>query len=188
MAKKSTKLTEINDKTETKDIKPTTTKKKQSTANRGMKLEHKITKKCEEYIKNNIACIYKIPTDWVCIRKGAKIVTAYPRQASIIDFLGCYKDKAIGIEAKEVNDENRFPFSNIKEHQWLFFKQWCNIGALGYYIINFKPLNKYYLIKAVDFQNAKDTLDRKSAPITWFQDENNAIDIGDDLDFLKYIN
>lgn len=149
-----------------------------------MKLEHKITKKCEEYIKNNQCYLWKIPTDWVCIRKGAKIVTAYPRQASIIDFLGCYKGYALGIEAKEVNSKS-FPFSNVKPNQWEFFKKWYDIGALGYYIINFKLVNKYYLVEAMQFQELKDTIDRKSAPLKWFED--NAIEIGDDFDFIKYI-
>ena len=42
-----------------------------------------------------------------------------------------------------------------------------------------------FLVKAEDMQNAKDTLDRKSAPLEWFKD--NATELDNDVDFIKYI-
>lgn len=160
------------------------TKKRNTYANRGMKLEKIITEKCTEYIKNDIAYIYKIPTDWQVLRKGKRIVNAFPKKKSIIDFLGTYKGQAIGIEAKSTTNTTSFPFSNIAEHQWDFFKKWCT-QAKGYYIIWFKKIDKMFLVKAEDMQNAKDTLDRKSAPLEWFKD--NAIELDGDIDFIKYI-
>lgn len=149
-----------------------------------MTLEKIIEEKCNEYIKNNIAYIYKLPTDWVVIRKGKNIVTAYPKKKSTIDFMGSYKGDAIAIETKSTDNKTSFPFSNIADHQWEFFQQWTT-QAKGYYIIWFKVLDKMYLIKAEDMQNAKDTLDRKSVPLDWFIE--NGIEI-EDAGFISSFN
>jgi len=157
---------------------------KNTYANRGITLENKITQKCNEYIKKDIAYIYKIPTNWVVIRKGKKIISAFPKKKSIIDYIGTYKGMAIGIEAKSTTNTTSFPFSNIADHQWNFFKKWCN-QAKGYYIVWFKKIDKIFLVDAKNMQKAKDTLGRKSVPLNWFK--NNAIELGNDIDFIKYI-
>lgn len=149
-----------------------------------MKLEKIIEDRCNKYIKESIAHIYKIPTDWVVIRKGKNITTAYPKKKSIIDFLGSYQGQAIGIETKSTNNKTSFPFSNIADHQWEFFENWC-LQAKGYYIIWFKKIDKMFLVDAKDMQHAKDTLDRKSVPLEWFI--NNAIELDKDVDFIKHI-
>ena len=41
-----------------------------------------------------------------------------------------------------------------------------------------------YLVQAEDMQNAKDTLDRKSAPLVWFKE--NAVELKDE-DFIRCI-
>lgn len=149
-----------------------------------MKLEKLIEDKCNEYIKNNIAYIYKLPTDWVVIRKGKNIVTAYPKKKSTIDFMGSYRGDAIAIETKSTDNKTSFPFSNIAEHQWEFFDKWTT-QAKGYYIVWFKKLDEMFLVDARDMQNAKDTLDRKSATYDWFVE--NGIKIDNDLDFIRHI-
>lgn len=149
-----------------------------------MKLEKIIENKCKEYIEDGIAYIYKLPTDWVVIRKGKNIVSAFPKKKSTIDFMGTYGEgKAIAIETKSTNNKTSLPFSNIADHQWDFFKSWTQI-AEGYYIVWFKSIDKMYLVQAEDMQNAKDTLDRKSAPLEWFKE--NAIELKNE-DFIKYI-
>lgn len=149
-----------------------------------MKLEKIIENKCKEYIEDGIAYIYKLPTDWVVIRKGKNIVSAFPKKKSTIDFMGTYgKGKAIAIETKSTNNKTSLPFSNIADHQWDFFKSWTQI-AEGYYIVWFKSIDKMYLVQAEDMQNAKDTLDRKSAPLEWFKE--NTIELKNE-DFIKYI-
>ncbi len=149
-----------------------------------MKLEKIIENKCKEYIEDGIAYIYKLPTDWVVIRKGKNIVSAFPKKKSTIDFMGTYGEgKAIAIETKSTNSRTSLPFSNIAEHQWDFFKSWTQI-AEGYYIVWFKSIDKMYLVQAEDMQNAKDTLDRKSAPLVWFKE--NAVELKDE-DFIRCI-
>ncbi len=149
-----------------------------------MKLEKIIENKCKEYIEDGIAYIYKLPTDWVVIRKGKNIVSAFPKKKSTIDFMGTYGEgKAIAIETKSTNNKTSLPFSNIADHQWDFFKSWTQI-AEGYYIVWFKSIDKMYLVQAEDMQNAKDTLDRKSAPLVWFKE--NAVELKDE-DFIRCI-
>lgn len=150
-----------------------------------MKLEKLIEDKCKEYIKDRVAYLYKLPTDWVVQRKGKAIVSAFPKKKSTIDFMGSYKGLAIGIETKSTNNTTSFSFSNIADHQWDFFIDWCK-DAKGYYIVWFKELEKMYLIDAKVMQIAKDTLGRKSAPYDWFVENGTLID--DDLDFIKLIN
>jgi recombination protein U len=159
-----------------------TTKTKESHSNRGMDLEKKLNNVINQYLKDGIATIYKVPTDWTVIRKGKNIVSAFPKQKSIVDYIGAYKGKSIAIEAKRTNNKTSFPFDNIKDHQWVFFEKW---QGLGYYIVWFKELNRVFLVESSDMQNARDTLDRKSAPFSWF--EENCIEINKDMDFIKYV-
>lgn len=159
-------------------------KVKESTANRGMDLEKILSDRCKEYYDEGIACLVKVPTDWTVLRNGAKIVSAFPKQKSICDYLGAYNGIPLAIEAKRTTNENSFPFDNVKEHQWTFFENFVKHGK-GYYIVWFKTLNKAFLVEAMLMQNARDTLGRKSARIEWF--EENTIQLDNDMDFLKYI-
>ncbi|HHX70433.1 MAG TPA: Holliday junction resolvase RecU [Gallicola sp.] len=149
-----------------------------------MKLEKIIEDKCEEYIKNEIAYIYKVPTSFTVIRKGKQIISAFPKKKSTIDFMGAYNGLAIAIETKSTNNKTSFPFSNIADHQYNFFMQWCK-QAKGFYIVWFKVIDEMFLVKAVDIQKAKDTIDRKSIPLDWFKE--NAIKLDENIDFIKHI-
>ena len=80
--------------------------KKESTANRGMDLEKKLNNKFKKYYEDGTACIFKVPTDWTVIRKGAKIVSAFAKQKSIVDYLGSYKGTPIAIEAKRTTNKS----------------------------------------------------------------------------------
>ena len=56
----------------------------------GKNFEIRLSDKFNEYRKNKLAFISKVPTDWVVIRgtKG-KIVTAYPRgKSEFLDYCG----------------------------------------------------------------------------------------------------
>ena len=157
--------------------------KKNTYANRGRKLEKIIEDKCNEYIKNGIAYIYKLPTDWVVQRRGKQIISAFPKKKSTIDFMGSYQGEAVAIETKSTNNKTSFSFNNIADHQWNFFIKWCT-QAKGYYIVWFKELDEMYLVDAMTMQNAKDTLGRKSAPHDWFVENGVLIKDGD---FIKHI-
>lgn len=160
----------------------TKVKQKESLANRGMDLEKKLNKVIKQYIDKGICTLYKIPTEFTVIRKGAKIVSAFPKQKAIVDYLGAYKGIAIAIEAKRTVNKTSFPFNNIADHQWDFFEKW---QGLGYYIVWFKTLGRVFLVDCRIMQDAKDNLDRKSVTLEWF--EETTIEMDNSMDFIKYI-
>jgi len=156
--------------------------------NRGLDFEKIISDKCLEYMKSKRAYILKFPTEWSVIRKGKIIVSAFPKKKSICDFLGVLANgQAIAIEAKQISSSlTSFPFSNIHDHQFIFFKDYINCGGLGYYLIYWKTLDECYLVTSEKIQDAKDNLERKSIPIDWFHNTDNCIEVKD-FEFLNYI-
>lgn len=161
--------------------------KKTTHANRGRDLEEIIIEQCKMYFDNGIANIHKIATDWTVIRrfnpikKRSEIVTAFPKEKAIIDFMGDYDGRAIAIETKQTNNKTRFDFNDIKEHQYEFFKKW---KGLKYYIIWFKELDRKFLIHADIVQNEVSNSERKSMTLKWIED--NSVELND-FDFLKNI-
>lgn len=160
----------------------------ESHRNRGLEFEAIISDKCKKYIKDKHAYILKVPTDWQVLRKGAKLVSAFPKKKSICDFLGVLSDgRAIALEAKRIaSSTTSFPFSNIGDHQFKFFQKWKECGGLGYYIIYWKALDKCYLVTSEKIQDAKDNIGRKSIPYDWFTNEENCAEVID-FEFLDYI-
>lgn len=155
-------------------------------ANRGMDWEKIINKKCEEYRKNGEAFIFKLPTEWQVQRAGQRIVSAFPKCKSLVDYFGSLKDgRAISIEAKRTTNTTSFPFANIKEHQYRFFESWKEISTLGYFLIWFKTQDKKFLVEAEKILELRKTIDRKSIPYDWF--EENAFLLNKELNFLDYI-
>ena len=63
----------------------------------GKNFEVKLSNKFDEYRKNKLAFISKVPTDWVVIRgEKGKIATAYPRgKSEFLDYCGCLKNGEI---------------------------------------------------------------------------------------------
>lgn len=150
---------------------------KSSTANRGLKFEEEIQKRCDYLRKEGIALISKVPTDWKVLRKYSpakkrtEIYSAFPTSTSrFIDFVGIFKGKAIGIEAKETQETTRFPFDNIKDTQIEFLKEWVELGGLGYYMVRFKTNKKVFLVPSEVMHECMETIGRKSAPYQWFID------------------
>ncbi|WP_125003753.1 Holliday junction resolvase RecU [Clostridium tagluense] len=163
-------------------------KVKSSHSNRGLDFEDIIKKKADAYKKDGRAYIYKIPTEFSIIRNGARIVSAFPKQKSICDFIGTLQcGQAITVEAKSVaSSVTSFPFANIGDHQFEFFKVWEQCGGLGYYLIWFKEIDKCYLITSEKMQETKDTIGRKSIPLAWFSDIGNATEVID-FEFIEHI-
>lgn len=148
-----------------------------STANRGLKFEEEIQKRCDYLKEQGIALISKVPTDWKVLRKynpkkrKSEIFNAFPMaESKFVDFVGIIQGRAIGIEAKETLNKTSFPFSNIKDTQIEFLKEWVKLGGLGYYIVRFKTNEKVFLVPSEEMHNCIDTIGRKSAPYQWFID------------------
>jgi recombination protein U len=171
------------------------TKKKTSTANRGLDFEELIEKVCEKYRENKIAIINKVPTEWKVLRRynpskrKSEIFNAFPVEESrFVDFIGIYNALPIAIEAKSTNELTRFPFANIKETQINFLRLWNELGGKGYYIIRFQEHKKVFLVQSETMHHCMETIDRKSAPYEWFLDTNNAVELDYiELDFISCI-
>ena len=162
------------------------TTKKSNKANLGKAWEEKIIKKCLEYRTQNKALIIKIPTEFTILRRGAKIVSAFPREKAFLDFVGVLPNgKTIFIEAKSTANKTSFPLSMIKEHQFDLCNEIRNYTNICYYLIYFKELKKTYLVHAKDVEMFRQTEIRKSLPIKWLDEHGVTLD--DNLDFLNYI-
>ncbi|MGL5767044.1 MAG: Holliday junction resolvase RecU [Sarcina sp.] len=165
-----------------------TVKRKSTHANRGMDFETEITNQCNKYIKQGVAYIFKLHTEFLIRRgKGGHIIGCIPKSKSLTDMFGVLSTgEAIAIEAKNTNNKTSFSLSNIKDHQFVFLEEWNRYTKHSYYLIRFKEHNEVYLVHSSKVQNFKDTQERKSIPYSWFQNEENAT-LLNGVDFLEKI-
>ncbi len=166
--------------------------KKSNYANRGMSLEDDINLTNEYYKVNNIALIYKKPTP-IKISKvdynNSKITEAYFASPSTLDYNGIYKGKYIEFDAKETQSKTSFALSNIHKHQLEHIKKVLYHQGIAFLIVRFINLNKNYLIPAKVLIEFIENNQRKSIPITFFEENTYNIDIKyiPRLDYIKII-
>lgn len=153
----------------------------------GAKFEDKLTKQFEEYRKEKKAYIFKIPTEFVVLRKGAKIISAYPKkQSPCLDYIGILPNgKSIVFEAKTTKNTASFPLKNIKPYQFELIKEINHYVDCVFFIIEFRELNETYLVSGNAILDFKENNTRKSIPYKEFK---NIGILMEDLDVLKYIN
>lgn len=132
----------------------------------GSKFEKRLEKQFEKYRIEGKAYIFKCHVDWVCIRSGSKIVSAYPKkQSNMLDFVGFLSDGThVIFEAKTCANKTSFPLSNIKEYQFDLNKELYNYTENIFYIIEMREHKEVYLLHAKDLQNFIDNNERKSIP------------------------
>ena len=161
-------------------------KTKSNKANLGKAWEDKIINKCKYYRDNDIALIIKIPTEFTILRRGARIISAFPREKAFLDFVGTLKDgRTIFVEAKSTANKTSFPLSMIKPHQYDLCIEIKKYTELCYYLIYFKELKKTYIIHADKVEMFRQTETRKSLPINWLDE--HAITLDEELNFLESI-
>lgn len=155
--------------------------------NLGADWEKKIIKKCAEYRRDKVAYIVKIPTEFSIIRRFGKIVGAYPKDKSILDFMGTLADgRSIYIEAKSSQNKTSLPLNAIREHQYEFAKEILDYTDLCYYLIYFRTLNRVFLLHTSKVETFKKKYTRKSLPLDWIEKFATEIDVTN-LDFMKPI-
>lgn len=146
-------------------------------ANRGMSLEADLNITNEYYKDENIAFIYKKPTPIKITkvsypsRSEAIIKEAFFEKPSTTDYNGLYKGKYIDFEAKETNLSTSFPLNNIHPHQIEHIKKMVIHGGICFLIIRFVKRNETYLLTGEDFIAFITTNNRKSIPLTYFQEK-----------------
>ena len=109
----------------------------------GAKFENRLTKQFEKYRNEGKAYIFKIPTEFVVLRKGAKIVSAFPKkQSPCLDYIGILPNgKSIVFEAKTTANKTSFPLSNIKDYQYDLIDEIQNYANNVFFIIEFRERN-----------------------------------------------
>jgi recombination protein U len=115
-------------------------------ANKGKAFEEEIIKSNEGYKSRGIALVQKISTPWQVIRKGKKIVSAFPVGKSTLDFRGTVKSGiSISFDCKEVATETRgLPLKNIEEHQIEYIREALAIGEVSFILCYMKMFDKRY--------------------------------------------
>lgn len=139
--------------------------------NRGMTLEDLINRTNENYIKDNIAYIYKRPTPIKVARvnKDSEITKAFYEKKSTTDYYGVYKGKYIDFEAKETKSKTSFPLLNIKSYQISHLREIKKHGGIAFFIIYFSTLEKIYLLPIEQYDEFLKTHFSKSIPISYFK-------------------
>ncbi len=153
----------------------------------GGKFEEKLNVIFEKYRKEGKAYIFKVPTEFTVLRKGAKIVSAFPkRQSPCLDYIGIlHNGKAIVFEAKTTANKTSFPLSNIKDYQYNLIDEINHYVDCVFFIIEFREYNEIYLVKGDTIKKFKENNTRKSIPYNEFKKIGKLMN---DLDVLKYIN
>lgn len=119
--------------------------------NRGLELERILINTFSQRKFQDIALIEKSPTPIQVLKNDDDFITkAYFKRVSSLDFCGVYRTKHIEIEAKSTQNPTIFNFNNIQEHQYERMKKLINLGAFVYLVIEFKTINKFYLMNGID--------------------------------------
>lgn len=166
-----------------------------SFSNRGMVLENELNISNEYYKAIDKAYIYKKPTpikitkvDYPS-RDKAVITQGFFTVPSTTDYNGLYKGKYIDFEAKETKSATSFSLSNIHKHQIEHLKNIDRHQGIAFVIVRFTNLNKTYLLMAKDLIEFISSQERKSIPLSYFEEKAYIIKDGytPRLDYLKVI-
>jgi len=121
-------------------------------ANRGRALETLVEQANAIYRSQGTAVIHKVPTAWVPLRRGPKIVTAKVEKKAAVDFLGhvtvpgYYWALPIAFDAKEVSKGDRWPLSRLEPHQYEYLKDCSRTGAFTFVLIGYWQLRRFFVL------------------------------------------
>ena len=119
--------------------------------NRGLELERILINTFNQKKYQTIALIEKSPTPIQVLKNDEVFITkAYFKRVSSLDFVGIFKCKHIEIEAKSTQNPNIFDFNNIQAHQYERMKTLIDLGAMVYLVIEFKILNRFFLMNGIE--------------------------------------
>ena len=156
---------------------------------RGSMLEEALNMTNEQYRKEHLALVQKIPTPITPInidKEHRHITLAYFEQKSTVDYIGNVQGVPICFDAKECAGE-RFALQNIHEHQISHMQKIMKHGGITFFIILMN--NIVYLLKAEDFIFFVKNNQRKSIPYQYLLDNAYEIKYGinPELDYLKIV-
>ena len=161
-------------------------------ANRGMGLENDINITNKYYIDNDIALIYKKPTPIRVTKtdyKSMRIIDGFFETPSTLDYNGIYKGYYIEFDAKETKSKTSYSINNIHKHQLKHIKKVLHHKGIVFLIVRFTSLNKDFLLKGENLMEFINDNDRKSIPLSYFEENCYQIDIKyvPRLDYIKVV-
>ena len=168
---------------------------KQGAGGRGMNLEKDLNLTNEYYLQTDKAVIYKKPTPVQVVkvdyekRSKAKIVEAYYKIPSTIDYSGVYRGYHLDFEAKETRSKTAFPFQSIHQHQIDYIDNVIRHGGISFVIVRFVEYNETYFVEGAKMVSAYRNRTRESLPYDWFVDNGYLIPFGlsPRVDYLKIV-
>ncbi len=119
-------------------------------ANRGLELEEILEVSNKQYRHRRLAYVNKMPTPTKVLSNGK----GFYSQKSTVDFVGTVLEgKFICFDAKQTNEINKFPLTNIHSHQVEYMQEVTWLGGIAFIIVYFAKLDEFYRL---DFQYLKD--------------------------------
>lgn len=115
---------------------------------RGSSLEELLNLTNEEYRRQNLALIQKIPTPIKPLeidQEKRVIKLAYFDQKSTVDYIGVMASIPLCFDAKECGKAS-LPFSNIHPHQIAFMHDFAEQGGLSFLLVHFTRYQEYYVL------------------------------------------
>lgn len=143
---------------------------------RGSAFEEMLNMTNEQYRKEGLALIQKIPTPIKPIeidQEKRVIRLAYFEQKSTVDYIGVMGGIPICFDAKECGKKS-LPFSNIHPHQVAFMQDFDRQGGLAFLLVHFTQYHEYYLLPVetlAAYYLHKEEKGRSSVPYEAFDKE-----------------
>ncbi|MDO5564570.1 MAG: Holliday junction resolvase RecU [Eubacteriales bacterium] len=116
---------------------------------RGSDFERRINTTIDYYKEKKLALIQKIPTPIIPVEldyKSGNISLAYFEKKSTVDYIGLVQGIPICFDAKECNNDERFPIQNIHDHQVDFMRSFEEQGGISFLLIMFSKTNEAYYV------------------------------------------
>ncbi len=125
-------------------------------ANRGRPFEEFINFANKSYQARGIACVHKVPTEFLPIRDGTgRVVDCKVEHKSCVDYLGRYKGTPVAVEAKHTDDA-RIRFDRVEDHQAAYMDDFCkDPGAVGIILVSFS-LRRFFAVPWQAWKGARD--------------------------------
>lgn len=118
-----------------------------SKANRGRDFEEFINFANDKYQGAGVACMYKVPTEFIPLRGQHGIVSGCKvSKKSCVDYLGRFRDFPVAVEAKHTA-AGKIDFSAVQEHQAAYLDAWtCDGGRqLAFVLVSF-GMDRFFMV------------------------------------------
>ncbi len=127
-----------------------------SRANRGRQFEDFLKFVHSNYRRKQIACVHKIPTEFLPLRDhNGKVVSCKVEEKSCVDYLGRYRSTPVAVEAKH-EEGPRIQFDRVEPHQAAYMDDFIgDPAAVGIVIVSF-GLRRFFAVPWGFLEAARD--------------------------------